>query len=287
MNNKDQIVGNLKSGDAFLWTKGVIKDLGNLTNNCIGCDNTSTATSINYNGQVVGYSSECDANCDRTENPVYWNAFVYQNGIMTNLQVSGVANDINNSAKMIGVNDSGTQGGDVPQDAIIFNPYLSFLPVGNLHDEQNYALAINNKGDIVGSYYDNNSSASVRTAFLYKNGKVINLPGTYATSINDNDWIIIDSSLWENGKLVSLSPFVPSNSINGYFTSSAKAINRVNQIAGSYNNQAAIWSKGKIIQLTGLSSNPSKGISINDNSDVVGMSQDASGSAHMVLWTYK
>ena len=68
-NNAGQVVGEAdlpgsQTHDAFLWEKGVMKDLGNL-------GHSSFAFAINSNGQVVGHSLANDGT---------FHAFLWENG---------------------------------------------------------------------------------------------------------------------------------------------------------------------------------------------------------------
>jgi probable HAF family extracellular repeat protein len=105
INNRGQVVGfsDLPNDDpahpnyhAFLWTKeGGIKDLGVLPG-----DTRSIAWGINDRGQVVGQSTH----------PGSRRAFIYENGVMTELQtlmppgspLLQYANDINNRGEIVG-----------------------------------------------------------------------------------------------------------------------------------------------------------------------------------------
>ena len=103
INNAGQIVGfSDLSGDstrhAFLWQKGAITDLGTLAG-----DFSSTASSINDNGQVVGQSCDVNFNC---------RAFLWQSGVMIDLNALTlpdsslylvVANDINSRGEIVGI----------------------------------------------------------------------------------------------------------------------------------------------------------------------------------------
>ena len=99
INDSGQIVGMggaAKHGRrAFLWSEGVMKDLGSF-------DGTiSRATGINNAGQIVGFSSTARGT----------RAFIWQNGVKTNLgvlsgDVDSEAYAINNKGQVVGISAS-------------------------------------------------------------------------------------------------------------------------------------------------------------------------------------
>lgn len=105
INDSGEVVGygwpNGAVDHAFLYTGGEMRDLGTIGGQRF---DTSTALAINDAGQVVGNST--------TENGEQTNAFLYSNGIMTNIGPSGVdgsnAAAINGKGQIVGIFFVGT-----------------------------------------------------------------------------------------------------------------------------------------------------------------------------------
>ena len=90
INNNGQVVGNLSSGDAFIYSGGTMTNLGTL----LGVFGTA-ANAINNSGEVVGYF-----------NPSWpysgQHAFLYSGGILSDLGTLG-----GDTSEAYGINDSG------------------------------------------------------------------------------------------------------------------------------------------------------------------------------------
>jgi len=92
INNRGQVVGLAAYGQdirhAFLWSSGIMTDLGDL----FGTYTFSAASSINDNGEVVGYFSSLGTR-----------GFLWRNGAMQELGgLSSDPRDINNQAQVVG-----------------------------------------------------------------------------------------------------------------------------------------------------------------------------------------
>ncbi|MBI2815384.1 MAG: HAF repeat-containing protein [Acidobacteria bacterium] len=152
INNSGQVVG-WSNGHAFVWTNGVMTDLGTL-----GAD-TSQAYDINDHGQVAGWSGS---------RAFIWDAV---NG-MVDLGISNIAPPffgINNSGQVVGA-------GEAPSGAK--SPFLwqngSTTFLGNLNGICcNEARAINESGQIVGD------------GFIWQNGVMSALGINSAFDINN------------------------------------------------------------------------------------------------------
>jgi probable HAF family extracellular repeat protein len=153
MNDAGQVVGSadttdfLHSPDAFLESDGPPQDLGTLPGGSF-----SFATGINAAGQVCGWSSVPLA---------YSHAFVYSDGVMTDIGTLFGTKGSPNNAEAYGINDAGQVVGEsafvafVYQDATMTDLNLLLPPDAGWHLLS--ARGINNAGEIVG--YGNHNGA--------------------------------------------------------------------------------------------------------------------------------
>jgi probable HAF family extracellular repeat protein len=168
INDRGQVVGqariNPDSGinHAFLYSGGAMIDLGTL-----GIfPGSSRANAINNDGQIVGSTTSCNGSaCDTSQY-----AFLYENGVMTNLQklfdpswlgfnpgvVTSSATDINNRGDVIGnvVGIRSTFG--LPTRTFLYQDQIAY-PLKQLLDSSgtgwdiDNVYAINDAGWIVGT----------------------------------------------------------------------------------------------------------------------------------------
>ena len=171
-----------------------------------------------------------------------------------------------------------------------------------------WAIAINNRGDIVGQSETSNfdacsPNAQQVEAVIWKNGSVYTIPGYagdpdgYAGGINNRGDIVyftgcitgaIHALLWRDNQVVYLGSL---GGITGNFPS---AINNRDQVVGESDlagdtlHHAFLWDKGVMRDLGTLPGLPtSSAIGLNNKGQIVGQSQDANSnpsSSVAVLW---
>ncbi|AHF89563.1 hypothetical protein OPIT5_04255 [Opitutaceae bacterium TAV5] len=156
--------GQLGAPHAILYANGTLHDLGVLTGKTV-----SVAYGINDAGQVVGYSGTGIGAGER--------AFVYQNGVMTELgtlsadaNATSSAHDINNQGQIVG--HASTSGGNT--HAFLYTDG-AMQDLGTLSNQgDSFAHAINASGWIVGvsDQYQPQTFSTARRAFLYKDGQM-------------------------------------------------------------------------------------------------------------------
>jgi probable HAF family extracellular repeat protein len=281
MNNKGWVVGDATlPGDivrhAFLWRKGVTKDLGTL-----GGPNSIALYPLNERGDVTGFSDSstpdplsedfCRFGTNLTCLPFLWH------GVMTLLPTlggnNGQAFEVNNRGQVVGVAENTT-----PDATCVDTPQvLQFKPViwqkGEIihelptfpGDPDGFAIAINDKGQAVGQTGDCKSSFH---AVLWDHGTVSDLGNLgelqlAPQDINNQAQVVgfafspstFVAFLWENGVATSLGTLPPD------VFSLAFGINDKGQIVGdscdeSFACRAFLWQNGTMTELNSLVNDP-------------------------------
>jgi Hint domain/Bacterial Ig-like domain len=241
------------------------------------------ARSINSSGQVVGNYYNGTS--------YHYQAFIYSNGIYTNL--IDPSQGPNGQTYAFSINDSGqvvgTYYGPSGQGAFIYSnsTYTNLFDPLSSNGGTLGAQSINSSGQVVGYCFGPNESEE---GFLYSNGIYTNLIdpsqgplfGTIPTSINSSGQVVgvyepngssEESFLYSDGVYTDLID--PSQGSNG--STSAQSINDSGQVVGSYYNgtswEGFLYSNGIYTDLI----DPSQGSngstyagSINDSGQVVG-----------------
>ena len=248
-----------------------ITDLGTLGGT------TSLVSAINEIGHVVGVSAlPKDVG----------HAFLWQDGLMTDLGVEGSATDINDLGQIVGFSGP----------AVFLWEEGTMSPLPDLGGGA-YAFELNNLGEVAGfaNEFDPDLQMWVNHAALWQNGSLSDL-GTFggvsarATAINDFGAIAISAYisptthalLLENGIVTNLGSL-------GYEFSQPEAINHNSQIVGSSSTathlpHAFLWQAGSMIDLGTLGGSASYAYDINDAGQVVGMAQTPVATYQAFFW---
>lgn len=290
VNNLGQIVGasNITETEAgspthaFLWQDGDMIDIGTLT----GPEGDfSGASDINDSGQIVGQSSNAVGNSV---------AFLWQDGSMQELpgltedNYNSYAKAINNKGVAVGASWITT---DCPADIACMHAARweggQVQDLGTLGGHFSTALAINERGDIVG--YSETAEGTLH-AFHWRNGQLTDLgpePDTEfssADTVNNRGQIFGSAgplgeqsrpTMWYRGDTIIVQDLYPEL---GQFDVTIHDINEPGTIVGSYWPQgwpafplnAFVFSEGVFRDISELWGTPSAAWGLNNDGWVVG-----------------
>jgi RHS repeat-associated protein len=258
INDLGQVVGTatLPSGaqHAFVWTSGVIVDIGTLPQFL----QSSAATGINVLGQVVGNSSASDG----SQHAFSWTAGSGMTDLGTLGGAFSAATALNSAGTVVG--GSNLAGiSSYPGHAFIWTSGTGMRDLGTLGapngaTPNSYASSINDAGQIAG---DTSTSTSSTVACVFHDGIItdlraayglVGMTGSWATGINQqghfsaNDTVPFSwASFLHNGVLTRLK--------FEYYLSSANGINSSDQLVGTAPRLgiyfAWVYTRGTVIDL--------------------------------------
>ena len=286
INSGGQVAGTsfMANGDAhaFLWTRGVMTDLGTLGGNY------SAATAINDSGQVVGVSRTADG----IGHGFHWrNGVIHDLGTLPGGSQSG-ATGIDRYGKIVG----GADRPDLPSPAVVWRNGLILRLAMPAHSHGCGATGVSPTGFVIGSC---TVGHDIRSELWSKAGRTdlgtLGGSRTAATAINAPRQVVGFSDTpndgshpfrWESGTMTDLTTLGVSRSFipNG--------INAAGQIVGDQVTnglvRATVWRNGTTINLPALPGTDSFAFGINTAGQMVGHSQQtAGGGDHATLWTPK
>jgi probable HAF family extracellular repeat protein len=244
MNNRGQVVGaSVPAFDdgmshAFLFDHGTLTDLGMLPGTF-----SAVATGINDSGQIVGscgfdHIGTRVGNHTSTQTSFSDHAFIYQNGVMTDLGslngMSGsIATAINDRGEIVG---TAVTARNIQHAFLYRNGVMKDLGPFEPGRPESGANAINNKGVVVGFADTENDTE----AFVYRDKKMIPLgkQTLSANGINSRDTIVGDAVaakayafiVYDGGKATDLNDYIPASS--GWQLETEAGINDAGQIVG-------------------------------------------------------
>ncbi len=249
INNSGQVAGGIMAANGLMYPAIYNRHNGNImVAGSLGGNNSDglagVATAINNVGQAVGFSYLPSGE---------WHAFIYDKGIMQDLGCL-----MNETAPCyayaLGINDRGDVVGGTGSDHAFLYTNERMLQLEPDGSEGGRAYSINEQGQVVGYYYQNN----VGRGFFYSDGQFTDIAGdgspyTAAFAINDrgqavgSTWVADPNVcrqcysphafIYQDGKLILLNSLLPANS--GWRLTDAFAINNGGRIVGQgiINNQ--------------------------------------------------
>src|SRR5438034_227356 len=243
---------------------------------------TAFANDVNEAGQIVGGTTDASG---------YQRAFLWENGVMTDLgvQPDGSALAINDKGQIVGTMNGERQG--------FLWDHGTITDLGTLGGPPVYASGVNNAGQIVG--WSGSTSGSAFRPWLWENGTLTDL-GTpvgftwgQALDINEAGQVAgfgfnatgsARALLWSGGQMTDLGDL-------GGGISLAFGIDDAGQIVGwsataKSEHHAFLWDAGVMTDLGTLPGGyESTGDDLSNAGRIVGQASGSNAAPHAVLWT--
>jgi probable HAF family extracellular repeat protein len=199
--------------------------------------------------------------------------FLWRDGTMIGIEGTAdwvAALDINERGQVV--------GGGVGGGAFLWERGVT-IPLRSGDDVAYTAVAINNRGQVVGTFYP--SDDGMPHGYLWQRGTLTDLGEIQPVDINDRGQILVSgpqTAIWANGRLTDLSG-----------VGNPVAINNLGWVVGTtvledYSLRAVLWRNGRTTQLGTLGGTRDEATAINDLGQVLGTSTTADGYVHPVLW---
>jgi probable HAF family extracellular repeat protein len=294
----------------FRWQHGNLIDLGALPG-----ANSSNATEINAQGQIVGLSSTGEID-PLTGAPEY-RAVLWTGAKIVDLGTLGgttsFATSINDRGLVVGASAN-----TVPDPFSLFGfatETRTFIwengvmrDIGTLGGPDSAPFGHNNRGQVIGFSYINSTpnadngpfcapNVPTQDPFVWQKGKMVDL-GTLggtcglAEFINNRGQIIGQSALpgnrvshpflWDAGVLTDLGTLGGDNGNVSWINDAGQIVGEAD-LPGSERHDAFLWEKGVMTDLGNLGQT-SFAFAINSKGQVVGASRANDGTIHAFLW---
>ena len=281
MSGATSATGQLEN-HAFLWSNGLMRDLGNLGPIPYPGRVSSTATAINDAGKVVGWANRPDGQS---------HAFLWVNGSMQDLGtlggVTSGATGINAAGQVVGYSMLAAAPGTDPVTHAFLWQNGTMKDLGTLGGNYSRAFAINNLGVVVG---ESRTAGGSIHAFRWANGVMTDLQPqggrSQAIAINRGGRIagMLSSraNVWVNGQSHLLQP-------KGQI-SAALGVNTAGVVVGTTQangvSRSLIWIKSVISDLPAADGSVAHGqaYAINAGGDVAGTDFN---TGRAVLWRHQ
>jgi probable HAF family extracellular repeat protein len=267
---------------AFLWSNGVMRDLGNFGPIPAPGRAYSQALAINDAGKVVGEANRPDGEV---------HAFLWANGTMQNLGTLGgqqsSAAAINAAGQVVGYSTLAAAPGTNPATHAFLWQNGAMRDLGTLGGEYSRAFGINSFGEIVG---ESRTAGGAIHAFRWANGIMTDLMPqggrSQALAINRGGSVVgmwlSRAIFWVNGQ--------PRLRGTAGEISAATGINTAGLVVGTTQlngvSRALIWKQRVVSDLPAANGGPALGqaYAINAGTDVAGV-DFTTGQA--VLWRHQ
>ena len=256
---------------------------------------TSYATGVNSNGQVVGYAS--------TGSLSQTHAFIYSNGVMQDIGTLGggysYAHDINDNSQVVGRSIS-TSNDLYQYNAFLYDNTNGMQDLGALGGSTSQGNSINISGNIVGNYVDvggNNRAFSYINSVMQDLGSPLGGASVGANGINNINQVTGTTGQL-NGQTSPPHAFLDDNGSvedlsRGIFSTTAYDINDSGQVVGrgwpdGIGKAHLFDNDGSVLNLGSLGSgefiNQSQATAINNVGQVVGWSYNDSNQKSAFLY---